>query len=327
MRGGSIINDVKYDVSSIQGKREYMEDTYSMMDFVIGGNKCKLFGVFDGHGGDKVSKRLSDNKDGLFPFLINRLTNKSSNVSVIELLRTSFLDFDLMLLNDKYKDGSTAIVVLMIENDIYMINLGDSRGMIISSNENMNIYNGKLSYLCSNDHKPWKDNEKRRIFLAGYFVSPFKIYDSINAKKIFQSGDIVNNNNKYMMYWGNKWDTLSNQQTDEIKLINEKSDVHRVANSLALSRSFGDFYLKKNTKDQYMSIDAAVSPEPDIYQTKLINGMSIILASDGFWDVAINNIGFRNKIRSTNNIKSLCDEFVNSSIKSGDNITVMIIKT
>lgn len=324
--GGSSFN-YKYGIDSKQGKRDYMEDTYNIQEFMLNSKKAILYGVFDGHGGDKVSKRLSDKDKGLFSYMISNL-NKKKDISITNNIRNSFLEYDLMLYKENFKDGSTAIVILVYDDMLYVINLGDSRAMIISSDEKINIIGNKSCYMCSNDHKPWKDSEKKRIFLAGYFVSPFKIYPSLTSKKTYQSGDIVNADNNMKMYWGGKWESLTNQQANEINVINEKSDVHRVGNSLALSRSFGDFYLKKNTSGEYMGINAAVSPMPDIQIIKINYPINMILASDGFWDVYSNknSSGLRNLIRQSTDLNKLANELTINSLSSGDNVTVMVVK-
>jgi len=59
---------------------------------------------------------------------------------------------------------------------------------------------------------------------------------------------------------------------------------HRVNGNLALSRAFGDFYLKYNNIDGFYG---PVSIEPDIYVTPMLDNYNytIIIASDGLWDV------------------------------------------
>ena len=58
------------------------------------------------------------------------------------------------------KSGSCAIVMLIIDNDVWIANTGDSRA-VMSSNH------GSTYTQISNDHKPSEDDEKQRILKAG----------------------------------------------------------------------------------------------------------------------------------------------------------------
>ena len=58
------------------------------------------------------------------------------------------------------KSGSCAIVMLIIDDDVWIANTGDSRAI-------MSSYNGQKFTSISNDHKPSEDAEKKRILKAG----------------------------------------------------------------------------------------------------------------------------------------------------------------
>lgn len=58
------------------------------------------------------------------------------------------------------KSGSCAIVMLIIDNDVWVANTGDSRA-VMSSNQ------GQTYTQISNDHKPSEESEKQRILKAG----------------------------------------------------------------------------------------------------------------------------------------------------------------
>jgi protein phosphatase PTC2/3 len=100
---------------------------------------------------------------------------------------------------------------------------------------------------------------------------------------------------------------------------------HRVNGNLALSRAFGDFYLKYNNIDGFYG---PVSIEPDIYVTPMLDNYkyALIIASDGLWDVFTSenvlSIYNRSKEESIDNISRLIGS---SAYKKGstDNITVL----
>lgn len=309
---------------SAQGPRDYMEDTHQIMHFTHEGKKGTFYGVFDGHGGSDVSKYLIHPTDGLFPFLIGNI-KKYKGHPVSKILKAGFLAYDHLLFKKKLKAGSTACVVLLYDSKLFIANLGDSRVMAFLDNDTI--------LKISQDHKPWLTAERNRIYKAGCFVNPFKIYYT-KSKKSYDNGDIYVDTKakKNYLYLEGEWQLINEDQYKQILNMNNDYDTHRVCNSLALSRSFGDFYLKVNQKNEYMGSRSAVSPEPDIEVVNLKphkdEYLYILLGSDGFWDV--NNItkGLKQFIRSHPNPKNMCQELVEESFKKGsmDNITVVCDK-
>ncbi len=146
-----------------------IEDTYrdDMEDAeVYAKSKDKkkiMFGVFDGHGGKKTSKNLKEN---LAPKLFKALEKLKIDDSgewlykINNIIKDTFLEYDENLCSKIKKSGSTAIISLIINNKIFLINLGDSRGLIIK--------NGKvIEEMKTHDHKPNDPKEKKRIEDAG----------------------------------------------------------------------------------------------------------------------------------------------------------------
>lgn len=58
------------------------------------------------------------------------------------------------------KSGSCGIVMLIIDDDVWIANTGDSRA-VMSSNQ------GQKFTSISNDHKPSEEPERKRIIKAG----------------------------------------------------------------------------------------------------------------------------------------------------------------
>ena len=58
------------------------------------------------------------------------------------------------------KSGSCAIVVLIIGDNCFVANVGDSRALMSGSG-------GTKVYSLSKDHKPSEENERKRIVDAG----------------------------------------------------------------------------------------------------------------------------------------------------------------
>lgn len=137
-------------VESKQGARPSMEDEHI---YARCGNK-QLWGVFDGHGGKYVSDAVSKT----LPGLIFKHLNKEKDIG--KAIRAAYVDMDYNVLYKKWlsnkqtTSGSTAAVVLKINNDLYFINLGDSRSLLMEGNKIIK---------ATDDHKPDDIKEKTRI--------------------------------------------------------------------------------------------------------------------------------------------------------------------
>jgi serine/threonine protein phosphatase PrpC len=313
-----------------QGPRDYMEDTYQIMHFEIqmsGSNVKKngtFYGVFDGHGGKDVSYECVHMTRGIFPFLIEKI-KKNEIKSIPQLIRNAFLEYDSMLFKRDLNAGSTAVIVLYFDGKMYLINLGDSRGMIFTKTELLAV---------SDDHKPQKPREKLRIYKAGHFVNPFRIFNQKEAGKRFIIGDVYVDrpSGKQFIFLNGNWESITTEELRQIEDMtqNANEDTTRVSNSLALSRALGDFYLKVDATNKYMGPEAAVSMIPDVTEIdiKKYRGQEIyvFLASDGFWDVNRNTNNLRKLMTEHTEPQKLCQEMVDASYDKGsqDNTTVVL---
>lgn len=81
-------------------------------------------------------------------------------------LESACIKFDTDMYNRKFKYGTTCVMYLIdrvITNNIYLVNIGDSRGIVF------NKYTGKI--ICKTiDHKPRDKQEVERIQKSGNFV-------------------------------------------------------------------------------------------------------------------------------------------------------------
>ena len=313
-----------------QGPRDYMEDTYQIMHFEIqaGGVGSKkngtFYGVFDGHGGKDVSYECVHMSRGIFPFLIEKIKKHGAS-NIPQLIKASYLEYDKMLYERKLNAGSTSVVVLLFNDKMYLINLGDSRGMIFTKDKLLAV---------SDDHKPQKPKERSRIYKAGHFVNPFRIYNQRSSDKRYTIGDVYVDRSagKQYIYLNGNWEPLTPEELKQIEEMTQDAneDTTRVSNSLALSRALGDFYLKEDASGKYMGPDAAVSMIPDVTEIDLKKYLGqeiyIFLASDGFWDVNRNTNNLRKIMTEHTEPQKLCQEMVDSSYEKGsqDNTTVVL---
>ncbi|MCJ1475316.1 Protein phosphatase 2C 2 [Lambiella insularis] len=164
---------VAYGVSAMQGWRISMEDAHAaVLDLQLGSaddpkfkpasveNRLSFFGVYDGHGGDKVALFAGEN---VHKIIAQQEAFKKGDIE--QALKDGFLATDRAILNDpKYEEevsGCTASVGIISSDKIYVANAGDSRSVL--------GVKGRAKPL-SFDHKPQNEGEKARICAAGGFV-------------------------------------------------------------------------------------------------------------------------------------------------------------
>jgi serine/threonine protein phosphatase PrpC len=162
-----------YAFNSYNGKvRGYNEDrTKTIVDYRkpinVNGKtitpRVSYFGVFDGHGGEGCSNFLNNQFDSLL------FNSKYFPAYPIQAVKEAFMNAENIFMQkaiDKNrnqlvdKSGSCACVMLIINNILYAINLGDSRALL-SSDSGQNLRQ------ITRDHKPNDPIEKARIEKSG----------------------------------------------------------------------------------------------------------------------------------------------------------------
>lgn len=164
---------VAFGVSCMQGWRISMEDAHAaildLQPLEEDGGELKpaasdvrisFFGVYDGHGGDKVALYTGEN---LHKIIAKQESFKQRDFE--QALKDGFLAIDRAILSDpKYEEevsGCTSSVGIITNNKIFVGNAGDSRSVL--------GIKGRAKPL-SFDHKPQNEGEKARICAAGGFV-------------------------------------------------------------------------------------------------------------------------------------------------------------
>jgi len=180
---------MKYGASGMQGWRVNMEDSH-ISKFNIA-PETNLFGVFDGHGGKEVARFVERH---FTEELLKNASFKAGNYG--EALTETFLRIDeLLLTNDGKRElaaiksgdedgkndyqtesfaGCTACVALIVKNELYVANSGDSRCIILS---------GGQAIALSEDHKPDLDHERDRIQKAGGYIIDGRINGNLNLSR------------------------------------------------------------------------------------------------------------------------------------------------
>ena len=271
-------------------------------------NKISYFGVFDGHGGNKCAEYLRDN---LLKLIIeNKNFPTNMNLSIQEAFQKADEEFlkNIATKNGQILDcsGSCALVLLLINNMAYVINVGDSRCLISYSN-------GEIKKAVTRDHKPNYKYEKERIITNGGII--------------YQSQNVINFED-------------NNISLKEKILIGP----YRVLpGRLSVSRTFGDAEAKLS---EYGGLPNVVISQPDIYTFNIEkdNVDYFILGCDGIFDqlsdndifdcvylVINHNKELLNKKNKNINIHNTCGDIVNLILnasmerKSFDNVTCIFV--
>ena len=181
-----------YAVNTYQGIiRTYNEDRVSI---IVNMNKPRgyykkiwprvsFFGIFDGHGGEACSEYLRDNLHDLichnnefFPENIPEAIKLAFEKAEKNFLENYALNKKKEVIN---KSGSCAIILLLVDNIIYIANVGDSRCLL-------SMNGGKKFLEVTKDHKPNSPDEKKRIELFGG-----KIYQTETLIKKSNNPEII----------------------------------------------------------------------------------------------------------------------------------------
>ena len=265
--------------------------------------KVSFFAIYDGHGGKNCAEYLRDN---LHKFICNDI-NFPNNIP--EAIKNGFYQAEndflnniaLSKLNNNVNDrsGSCAVVILLVNNKVYIANVGDSRA-IMSTN------NGKNLKEITIDHKPNEIKEKNRIIK--------------NGGKVYQSQTPLNNNN--------------NNNTINQILIGP----YRVfPGRLSVSRTIGDIEAK-NIKFGGNPNVIIAEPEIYIFDLINDNIDFFILGCDGIFD-QMNNYDIFNSVwmvinyfcKNGANVHNICGKIVDYVLKgamarkSFDNVTCLIV--
>ncbi|CAK84175.1 unnamed protein product (macronuclear) [Paramecium tetraurelia] len=160
-------NGITRSSCQMQGWREYMEDYILIQEQ----EEFQLYGVFDGHGGKDVSEFLSDHFYEIFEM---ELKKNPENYHLV--LESTFETLDTILAHRiaSSKVGSTANIVLVTKEKVYIANLGDSRAILFSNESVQQL---------SQDHNI--QSEYDRIISNGGYIRDDRINGSLTVARAF----------------------------------------------------------------------------------------------------------------------------------------------
>nr|BAN40449.1 protein phosphatase 2C, putative [Entamoeba invadens] len=171
------------------GPRPQMEDAHVIIpdlnkQYKIKGDQMALFAIFDGHGGKEAAQVAQE----VFPeILVKENDFKLANYE--KALYSAFLKTDQEVLKrseaERWNNGCTACVVLLVGKRLYTANLGDAEAVLGVTEPKEK---GCKPMPLSTKHNPTDDAEKKRIEEAGGQVVCGRINGILAISRSF--GDI-----------------------------------------------------------------------------------------------------------------------------------------
>jgi len=182
-----------------KGEREEMQDFHVLIDdfhkqipeLHSSVSRLSYYAVFDGHGGVRASKfaanQLHVNLEQKFPKGPVPHIEKEIKRTMTEVFKKTDEEFLKQASKSKpsWKDGTTAVVVLALQNILYIANLGDSKAILCRYNKQ----SGK--HVCiplSMDHSPTDYKERMRIQKAGGSVRDGRVMGVIEVSRSIGDG-------------------------------------------------------------------------------------------------------------------------------------------
>ena len=176
----------KAGLAHSEGRRKGMEDadlhTTVRVKTRKGAVNIDISGVFDGHGGAGASKHA---KEHLISHLKKRLEHGNpeslTDKQVWNALKLAFVDTSNTYTGD---DGTTANVALMINGNLWVANLGDSRAIMVKPTG--------ITEQLSEDASPGDDKYRRGVEKRGQRVQNGRVGGLFNNVAVARSmGDHV----------------------------------------------------------------------------------------------------------------------------------------
>lgn len=251
------------------------------------------FGVFDGHGGTQVADHAAKqlHKNIMSHFRQKQVQPASRDEKIRSAIKDAFVQTDKEVLSmaerKKFEQvGSTAVCALLHGNPklgtalrLVIPNLGDSRAVLCR---------GGQAVAVSEDHKPTRVDEKKRIERAGGLV--------LQVRGVARVAAPTNPNSM-------------------------SKSARREYQGLAMTRSLGDLYFKQPTLLSIAEPETQILPLTD-------KDLFLVLATDGIFDVLGNQEVVDLALKKWEDPEEAAKSVVRTAYQKGsdDNLTVLVIQ-
>uniref|UniRef100_A0A914X4M2 PPM-type phosphatase domain-containing protein n=1 Tax=Plectus sambesii TaxID=2011161 RepID=A0A914X4M2_9BILA len=182
-----------------KGEREDMQDAHVLLDdfsahvaFCSDIKRSAYYAIFDGHGGQRAAKFAAER---LHTHLAEKIATGPDAQAVEQSLKRAHLDAykktDEQFLSEatkvkpSWKDGTTVTTVLILNNTLFVANLGDSRAVLcrFKTEESREI-----ALVLTKDHSPQVFEERMRIQKAGGNVKDGRILGMLEVSRSIGDG-------------------------------------------------------------------------------------------------------------------------------------------
>lgn len=152
--------------ASMNGFRSSMEDAH-MMD--AGDGNVSLFGIFDGHSGEKCSLFVAQRMPAKLKALQEPIT--------ANMIEKTCVEIDEAFLSQNIEGGSTGtFCIVRRSGQVTVANVGDSRVLVCRGNQLL---------FETRDHKPQDGSERERILRAGGTIVSNRVDGDLAVSRAF----------------------------------------------------------------------------------------------------------------------------------------------
>lgn len=175
------LGSLQVGIASTQGRRSYNED-YMQWGRCGPKGQSSFMALFDGHGGSECAAFLQNsiaNELNAKLQKIENLTSPERELEITHLLKHLFVYLDKEFKNKHphSRAGSTAILALVIDQHLYLVNVGDSRAILVKEGSQTE----KIMQL-TDDAKPDKERFKKGIVKrGGRVITPLNSVPRVNG--------------------------------------------------------------------------------------------------------------------------------------------------
>ncbi|XP_037534274.1 integrin-linked kinase-associated serine/threonine phosphatase 2C [Nematolebias whitei] len=189
-------------VAARRGEREEMQDAHVLLPDMscclssLPGHVSHIsyFAVFDGHGGARASQYAAEhlhlNLAKRFPSGDNENEDKLIKKCLLDAFRQTDEDFLKKASSQKpsWKDGSTATCLLVVDDMVYVANLGDSRAVMCRTETAEDGQKKSLTLALSKEHNPTIYEERMRIQRSGGTVRDGRVLGVLEVSRSIGDG-------------------------------------------------------------------------------------------------------------------------------------------
>ncbi|XP_029026845.1 integrin-linked kinase-associated serine/threonine phosphatase 2C isoform X2 [Betta splendens] len=189
-------------VAARRGEREEMQDAHVLLPDMSSClstlpsqvSRVSYFAVFDGHGGARASQfaaeHLHHNLAKKFPSGDSENLDKMVKKCLLDTFRQTDEDFLKKASSQKpaWKDGSTATCVLVVDDVVYVANLGDSRAVLCRMEAAAEGESRSVTLALTKEHNPTIYEERMRIQRAGGTVRDGRVLGVLEVSRSIGDG-------------------------------------------------------------------------------------------------------------------------------------------